>query len=57
MSALVPPFTRDAGVSKLDLLLDATPNQARRSAAIGGFSNPAGFPAHGYEGMEAEFLS
>jgi hypothetical protein len=27
-------------------LLDATPNQAHRSAAIGGFSNPAGFPAH-----------
>jgi hypothetical protein len=38
-------------------LLDATLNQARRLAAIGGFSNPAGFPAHRYEDMEAEFLS
>jgi hypothetical protein len=47
----------DAGVSKLGLLLDATLNQARRLAAIGGFSNPAGFPAHRYEDMEAEFLS
>ena len=35
----------------------ATLNQARRLAAIGGFSNPAGFPAHRYEDMEAEFLS
>ena len=37
------------------LLLDATPHQARRSAAIGGSSNLAGSPAP--RDAEAEFLA
>jgi hypothetical protein len=40
----------DYGVSKYGLLLDATPNQRRRSAAIGRSTNPAGSRRAGARG-------